>query len=155
MQEKRQHTHKNVTQDIPWETLIEGKNLASKIIHHHVLFNKNTIAIQSWKPSKSIATTKKSMWTSMNLHILCHASNIHKCSLGQPIKSCPGQLLPFPFYLLTPTTTLVASYIVASPTKSPSGIRVCARSWCAKKWWFEYVVLKCLKELQNLFWLFY
>jgi len=52
MHENRQHTHKNVTQDIPWETLIEVKNLASKGIHYLVLFNKNTIPIQPWKPSK-------------------------------------------------------------------------------------------------------
>ena len=52
MQENRQHTHKIVTQDIPWETLIERKNTASKNIHHHVLFSKNTIEIQPWKPSK-------------------------------------------------------------------------------------------------------
>ena len=30
MQENRQHTHKIVTQDIPWETLIEGKTQPSK-----------------------------------------------------------------------------------------------------------------------------
>ena len=54
MQKNRQHTPKNVTQDISWETLIEGKkNLASKSIHQHVLSNKNSIAIQPWKSSKS------------------------------------------------------------------------------------------------------
>ena len=41
MQENRQHTHKNVTQDIPWETLIKGKKLAS--IHHHVLFSQKPL----------------------------------------------------------------------------------------------------------------
>ena len=30
MQENRQHTHKNVTQDIPWETLTEGKTQPPK-----------------------------------------------------------------------------------------------------------------------------
>ena len=30
MQENRQHTHKIVTQDIPWETLIEGKTKPPK-----------------------------------------------------------------------------------------------------------------------------
>ena len=30
MQENRQHTHKIVTQDIPWETLIEGKTQPPK-----------------------------------------------------------------------------------------------------------------------------
>ena len=30
MQENRKNTHKNVTQDIPWETLIEGKTQPSK-----------------------------------------------------------------------------------------------------------------------------
>lgn len=35
----------NVTQDISYETLIEGKNGTSKSIHHNVLFNKDNIAI--------------------------------------------------------------------------------------------------------------
>ena len=61
MQENRQHTHKNVTQDIPWETLIEGKTLASKSIHHHVLFSKNIIVIQTMEAFKAIATTEQSM----------------------------------------------------------------------------------------------
>ena len=39
---------KIVKQDIRWEILIEGKKLS---IHHHVLFKKNTIVIQPWKPS--------------------------------------------------------------------------------------------------------
>ena len=52
MQENRQHTHiKIVTQDIPWETLIEGKTQppkASITMYYSII---NTIAIQPWKPS--------------------------------------------------------------------------------------------------------
>ena len=44
MQENRQHTHqKKLTQDIPYETLIEGKNQASKSINHNVLLAKTPL----------------------------------------------------------------------------------------------------------------
>ena len=51
MQENRQHTHKIVTQDIPWETLIEGKTQPPKASITMYYSAKNTIAIQPWKPS--------------------------------------------------------------------------------------------------------
>ena len=52
MHENRQHTHKNVTQDIPWEILIERKIMPPKASITMYYSTKNTIAIQPWKPSK-------------------------------------------------------------------------------------------------------
>ena len=60
MQENRQYTHKNVTQDIPWETLIEGKkprlhkHPSSYIIQQK--YNCNT----TMEALKSIGTTEQS-----------------------------------------------------------------------------------------------
>ena len=73
---------KIVTQDIPWETLIEGKNPASKSIHHNVLFRKKYHCNTTMEAFKAIATTEQSMWTSMNPHIPCHASNAPLANLS-------------------------------------------------------------------------
>ena len=51
MQENRQHAHTNYDTRYTLENPHWGKNLASKSIHHHVLFNKNAIAIQPCNPS--------------------------------------------------------------------------------------------------------
>ena len=52
MQENIQHIDKNYDTRYTLGNPHLGKNLASKRIHHHVLFNKKTIAIQPWKPLK-------------------------------------------------------------------------------------------------------
>ena len=124
MQENRQHTHKIVTQDIPWEILIEGKTQPPKAFIAMYYSAKNTIAIQPWKPSKSIATTEQSMWTSMNPHILCHASNLHKMLSWLTCQTLSRSTLSFfpSIFSSHITITLVAAYIVPSPTKPPSGI---------------------------------
>ena len=44
---------------------------------------------------KAIATTKQSMWTSMNPHIPCHASNLHKCSLWLTCQALSRSTLAF------------------------------------------------------------
>ena len=120
MQEDRQHTHKKVTRDISWESLIKDKTLASKSIHHHVLFNKKTFqynhgSLQCHSHNQAIHVNKY--------------ESTHPMPCFQPLQMLPWltcqplscSTLAFLSFLVT-TTTLVATYIVASPTKPPSGI---------------------------------
>ena len=81
MQENKQHTHKNVTQDIPLETLIEEKIQPPKasITMYYSEKDHCNITMESFK---TIATKNKSILTSMNPHITWYASNLHKLSLG-------------------------------------------------------------------------
>ena len=68
---------KIVTQDIPWETLIERKTQSPKAsitMYYSTKHHWNT----TMEAFNAIATTNQSMWTSMNPHIPCHASDLHK-----------------------------------------------------------------------------
>ena len=125
MQENRQHTHRNVTQDIPCETLIEEEILASKkhpspcIIQLKISLQYNHGSLQSHSHNQSI-------------HVNSHEST-HPMPCFQPSQMLPWltyqalshsilSLFSFFFSLITATTTLVVSYIVASPTKPPTSI---------------------------------
>ena len=121
MQENRQHTHKNVTQDIPWETLIEGKIQPPKAsITMYYLAKKplqyNHESLQSYSHNKAIHVNK---------HESTHPMPCFQPSQMLPWLTCQAlshSTLAFLSFLVTPTTTLVVAYIVASPTKPPSGI---------------------------------
>ena len=63
MQENRQHAHKNVTQDIPWETLIKGKTQppkASITIYYlaKIPFQYNHRSLQSHSQNQEIHLNK-------------------------------------------------------------------------------------------------
>ena len=121
MQENRQHTHKNVTQDIPWETLNEGKTQPPKA--SITMYYSTKIPLQYNHGSLQSHSHNQA------IHVNKHEST-HPMPCFQP-----SQMLPWLTYqalshltlslfafCLTTTTTLVATYIVASPTKPPSGI---------------------------------
>ena len=104
-----------MTQDIPWETLIEGKTQPPKtsITMYYLakkLLKYNHRSLQNHRHNQEI-------------HVNKHEST-HLMPCFQPLQMLPSHstLVFFPSILLTPTTTLVAAYIVASPTKLPSGI---------------------------------
>ena len=125
MQDNRQHSHKKVTQDIPWEILIEGKNLASKSIHHHVLFNKKPLqynhgSLQSHSHNQEIHVNKYESTHPMPCFQPSQVLPLANLSSLIPLNSCCFFLLSS--HCLATITTLVAAYIVASPTKPPSGI---------------------------------
>ena len=109
-------------QDIPWETLIEGKSSLQK--------HPSPCIIQQKLHCNTTMEAFRAIATNQSIH-----ENKHEYTHPMPCFQ-PSQMLPlanlsslvslnfflFSFYLLTPTTTFVAAYIVASPTKLPSGI---------------------------------
>ena len=80
MQENRQHTHKIMTQDIPWETLIEGK-------------------IQPPKASMTMYYSAKTPMQynheSLQIHIHNQAIHVNKHGSTHPMPCFqPSQMLP-------------------------------------------------------------
>ena len=61
MQENRQHTHKIVTQDIPWETLIEGKTQPPKASITMYYSTKKHHCNTTMEAFIAIATTEQTM----------------------------------------------------------------------------------------------
>ena len=111
-----------MTQDIPWETLIEGKTQPPKA--------SITMYYSAKTPLQYNHGILQSHSHYQAIHVNKHEST-HPMSCFQPSQMLPWltcqalscstlaflSLLP-----VTPTTTLVAAYIVASLTKPPSGI---------------------------------
>ena len=108
---------KNVTQDIPWETLIKRKTQSPKasitmyIIQQKISLQYNHESLQSHSHNQAIHVNKD--------------ESIHHMPCFQPSQMLPwltcqslvhSTLAFFPFLFSHPTTTLVVAYIVASLT---------------------------------------
>ena len=61
MQENRQHTHKIVTQDIPWETLIEGKKPSLQKHPSPCIIQQKHHCNTTMEAFMDIATTEQTM----------------------------------------------------------------------------------------------
>ena len=125
MQENRQHTHKIVTQDIPWETLIEGKTQPPKA--SITMYYSAKIPLPYNHGSLHGHSHNRANY--VNKHESTHPMPCFQPSQMLPWLTCQAlsrSTLAFCLLLVTltlsTTTTLVAAYIVASPTKPPSGI---------------------------------
>ena len=126
---------KIVTQDIPQETLIEGKIQPPKksitmyylekislqynhgslqiYIHNRVIHvNKHeyTHPMPCFQPSQMLPC------------LTCQALSMLPCLTYQALSHSTLSFLPSYSHTFTLTTTLMATYIVTSPTKPPSGI---------------------------------
>ena len=114
---------KIVTQDIPWETLIEGKTQppkASITMYYSAKMSLqyNHGSLQSHSHHWAIHVNKHESTHLMSCFQPSQMLPWLTCQAFAPLDSC---LIVFPSCHLT-TITLVAAYIVASPTKPPSGI---------------------------------
>ena len=99
MQENRQYTHKNVTQDIPWEEIFEGKTQppkASITMDYSTKYHYNT-TIESFKAI--LRNPCKQAWIDTSHDILLTFTNAPLANVSSLVllDSFPFCLLSFPY----------------------------------------------------------
>ena len=119
-----------MTQDIPWKTLIKGKNSASKSNNLYVLFDKNTIAIQSWRPSKN------------HSHYQAIHFNKHESTRPMPCFQ-PSQMFPWLTYQALSHSTLSLFFLLLlTHNNYLCGCLYSSKSHKTTKWYYINHVLK-------------
>ena len=128
MQENRQHTHKIVTQDIPWETLIEGKTQPPKA------------SITMYYSAK---TPLQYNHGSLHSHSHHRANYVNKHESTHPMPCFqPSQMLPWLTCQALSCSTLAFLSFLPLNNNYPCGCLYSSKSHKTTKWYYINNVLK-------------
>ena len=132
MQENRKHTHKIVTQDIPWETLIEGKTQPPKV--SITMHYSTKISLQYNHGSLQCHSHNQAIY--MNKHESTHLMPCFQ----------PSQMLPWLTYQALSCSTLAFCLLLVTLSSLynnyPCGCLYSSKSHKTTKWYYINHVLK-------------